>query len=211
MTLVKCGRIFHLQSSWREFLYTKCQNINRNPSASPCKPPIKRLKLDDEKHPYPSVLTNMDDDVAHERNRKLLQEEMSKPKLRHEVLQNLMARTFGKRRRWILDGEKLRTASIVEEYPLLRKPLFVSICCFSVCLMFDVINFDIVQVTHEFNLIMHMDDSRDTFDNEWQVWEPAIIEYACAMQRKPEALQHALRDKDGERGMLAIFILYFTV
>ena len=118
--------ILHFQYSWQQFLYTKCQNINRKPSTSSSNTPTKRLKVEEDKHLYPSVLTDMDDEIAHERNRKLLKEEIAKPKLRFDIAQELMRRTFGKRRRWILDGENLKTTMIVEEYPLLRKPLFVS-------------------------------------------------------------------------------------
>lgn len=118
--------ILHFQYSWQQFLYTKCQNINRKPSTSSSNTPTKRLKVEEDKHLYPSVLTDMDDEIAHERNRKLLKEEIAKPKLRFDIAQELMRRTFGKRRRWILDGENLKTTMIVEEYPLLPKPLFVS-------------------------------------------------------------------------------------
>ena len=62
-----------------------------------------------------------------------------------------------------------------------------------------------MQVTNEFNLIMHMEDARDAFDNEWELWEPAIIEYTCAMHRKPDAFQSALQDKNCDIGMLLLF------
>ena len=130
----KCVLIFWyfcLQHSWQQFLYTRCQNLNRKPATSPSKPPMKRLRIDEK---YPSVLGDMDD-VAHERNKKLLQVEASKLKLHHEIVQNLIERTFAKRRRWILDSEDLRTAVIIEEYPVLQKPLFVNFYYFSVCFM----------------------------------------------------------------------------
>ena len=65
-------------------------------------------------------------------------------------------------------------------------------------------------MTDEFNLIMHMDDARETFDSEWYTWEPAIIDYACAIQRKPDALQHAICDKDGDGGTYTTLHLYHT-
>ena len=53
------------------------------------------------------------------------------------------------------------------------------------------------QVSLEFDLIMKEDGSRDKFDRKWELWCPAVIEYALAMKNKPAALKHALRDFDG--------------
>ena len=96
-----------LQHSWTNFIYTRCQNINRrskhNNDEDEESRALKKTKIAPEKHTYPSLAIHNDDDVAFERNIGLLQQEMSKPKPQFSCVTSLMNRTFSKRRQWILD------------------------------------------------------------------------------------------------------------
>ena len=125
-----CGSFYlsmlYLQQSWKIFIYTKTQNINRNASKSKNKKPAKRVKYcDNSRHPYPSLSIACDDDVSHERHMKLLKQEIEKSKPSMEVARELMQRTFLRRRQWILDEEHLVT-DICAEYPFLQKQSIVS-------------------------------------------------------------------------------------
>ena len=112
------------------FKYTRCQNVNRKsksvrnddedeePRAS------KKSKVCPEKHTYPSVEFQEDDDVAFERKVSLMQQEVSKQKPQAASVTSLMQHTFTKRRQWILD-EMQSVKEICEKYPCLSKPVFV--------------------------------------------------------------------------------------
>ena len=118
--------MLYLQQSWKIFIYTKAQNINRNTSKSKNKKPAKRVKYcDNSRHPYPSLSIACDDDVSHERHMKLLKQEIEKFKLSMEVARELMQRTILRRRQWILDEEHLVT-DICAEYPFLQNQSIVS-------------------------------------------------------------------------------------
>ena len=78
-------------------------------------------------HPYPSIESGNDlvDDAAHQRNCKILKQEVMKPKPRQDVLKNLMQQTFYKRRQWILEVVT-PVNEICEQFPLLKKSCYVS-------------------------------------------------------------------------------------
>ena len=65
---------------------------------------IQKRKIDQEKHVYPSleVLEFEEDEVSHKRNLGLLQKEMEKARSNVGKIVSLMARTFKRRREWIL-------------------------------------------------------------------------------------------------------------
>jgi len=89
---------------------------------------VKKAKLEQERHTYPSLaLSDMEDDTANERNVALIKQEMSKPKPSTVSITSLMSRTFPRRRQWILDEIK-PVGEIMEEYPCLRRALFVCFC-----------------------------------------------------------------------------------
>ena len=72
MTFTCIDTYIHMQESWKRYLITKCQNLNRcekksDTDDSPA-PSAKRLKLSPLKHPYTSFSTEMEDDTSHERN-----------------------------------------------------------------------------------------------------------------------------------------------
>ena len=91
--------MLYLQQSWKIFIYTKAQNINRTTSKSKDKKSTKRVKYcDNTRHPYPSLSIACDDDVSHERHMKLLKQESEKSKPNMEVARELMQRTFLRRR-----------------------------------------------------------------------------------------------------------------
>lgn len=89
----------------------------------------KKVKVDPEKHTYPSLtLSDMEDDTANERNVALLKQEVAKSKPPIGNITSLMTRTFPQRRQWILDVSR-PVKVITEEYPCLCKALFVSSLC----------------------------------------------------------------------------------
>lgn len=45
-----------------------------------------------------------------------------------------------------------------------------------------------------------MEKTRELFEENWNKWEPAVIEYASASKSQPAALKYALRDIDGDSG-----------
>ena len=85
----------------------RCQNTNRKPKGA-CgagsAPKAKRTKTDSsEKHRYPSLAGDVDDDISNDRNIEALKEQMSKTKLNGDTIRELMKRTFYRRRLAILD------------------------------------------------------------------------------------------------------------
>ena len=132
-----------MQHSWTNFIYTRCQNINRksksarNDDDEEVSRASKKSKISPEKHNYPSLtLHNDDDDVAFERNVSLLQQEVAKAKLQFACVTSLMDRTFSRRRQWILD-EIGSVKEICEQYPCLTKSTFVSMHYFyRLCMLY---------------------------------------------------------------------------
>ena len=119
-----------LQHSWQQYLYVKCQNINRTPGGSKTDemaPVPKRHKSEDfSKHLYPSLTAEVEDDTSNDRNKLQLVRELQKVKPQKEKLIELMRRTFGSRRKWIIDGAA-SVKEICTEYPLLKKSTHVSL------------------------------------------------------------------------------------
>ena len=46
----------------------------------------------------------------------------------------------------------------------------------------------------EFNLVLKGEQLEDVFQRQWELWCPAVIEYALQVQNKPAQLKNALRD-----------------
>ena len=79
-------------------LYVRCQNCNRNPS-NPDKLRPKRLKLKPiGNYVYPALHGEPEDEITHERNIKLLEEELQRDRPLSINLKDLMLRTFLNRR-----------------------------------------------------------------------------------------------------------------
>jgi hypothetical protein len=121
----------YTQESWKQYLVIKCQNLNRcdkksDRDDSPV-PSAKRPKLSPLKHPYSSFSTEIEDDTSHERNLTLLKKEAAQVKPRMDVLKDLMKRTYGRRRKLILDGYD-SVQHVCSEYSPLKKAFIVSIC-----------------------------------------------------------------------------------
>lgn len=78
-------------------------------------------------HQYPEPLVNAEDEVSHQRNLKLLTDEMEKPRPRYDVLKDLMRRTYsGRWDAFINSGEPSSLSEYFQMYPLLKKSTFVS-------------------------------------------------------------------------------------
>lgn len=109
-------------------MYTKCQNLNRKSvkSSSDSDAPAKRRKIDKSHHDYPSSVVEIEDDTSHQRNLDALMQEVSKSNPRSNVMKDLMKRTYGRRRQWILEEERL-VSEICADYPPLRKAPYVSL------------------------------------------------------------------------------------
>lgn len=88
-------------------------------------PKLKRPKVEDpEKHVYPSLEGEVEDDTTHRRNMSLLTEELEKSKPLLEKVKNLMKRTFMTRREKILNSSK-SVREMVMEYPFVKKVPYV--------------------------------------------------------------------------------------
>ena len=117
-----------MQESWKQFLITKCQNLNRAVKKQPDEdgspaPSAKRPKMSPLKHPYSSFNTEIEDDTSHERNLTLLKKEAAQVKAMLDVLKDLMRRTYGRRRKWILDGYDSVQHVCSEYLPLKKAPI----------------------------------------------------------------------------------------
>lgn len=121
-----------LQYFWQNYIYTKCQNINRNPGkgqdANEPRPKRARCSVEATKvhHPYPELSENMEDDISHERALQQINKELQNAKPNHEILKDLMTRTFRRRRSSIL-GDPKPVEEICLKYPLLQKPNYVNL------------------------------------------------------------------------------------
>ena len=130
---LKYHNYFYLcQNSWKWFIYTRTQNVNRNHNRSTSSdgPTTKKSKFSDpSKHAYPVIPDGADDDESVKRNFALLKEESLKSKPRHEVLKDLLARTFPARRRIIFGSTGMFVADILTETPILKKGTYVRVAC----------------------------------------------------------------------------------
>ena len=79
--------------------------------------PAKKIKFDPEKHSYPPLSLDDEDEVSLKRNMVLLEQELSKPKPHSSTVTSLMGRTFLSRRQWILDHVE-KVEEIVKKYSL---------------------------------------------------------------------------------------------
>ena len=116
----------HMQYSWQEYIYVRCQNCNRVPpgSSKDDTPAPKRSKAAAmNNHSYPSLVGEPEEETAHARNCSLLKTELRKARPDRESIFNLMERTFI-RRQWILSN-LLNMSSVIEEYPFLKKISYV--------------------------------------------------------------------------------------
>lgn len=78
-----------------QFIYVRCQNCNRRAPSTHSEPKLKRQKVEaPEKHAYPSLEGEVEDDTTHSRNMSLLTEELEKSRPSLEKVKNLMKRTF---------------------------------------------------------------------------------------------------------------------
>lgn len=63
-----------------------------------------------------------------------------------------------------------------------------------------------MQVSFEFDMVMKTAGSKEKFDTKWELWCPAIIDYALATKNKSAALKCALRDIDMDlEGVYALY------
>ena len=68
----------------------------------------------------------IEDDTTHKRNYDALKQEAAKANPKADILMDLMKRTFGRRRLWILESER-PIMKICEDYPPLKKAPYVSV------------------------------------------------------------------------------------
>lgn len=115
--------MFLLQNSWKQFIYARCQNVNRK-GGQPGTLSPKRIKVEAEKHVYAELDFESDDSVSVERNSELLRKEMAKHKPKAEVVKRLIKRTLKARRQTVMDG--CRPEEVLEKYPHLKKANYVS-------------------------------------------------------------------------------------
>ena len=117
---------FSLQHSWKYFIYTRCQNVNRKGPA----PGVPRLKREKNFRGLTSFHTcmppNADDDVSSQRNLELLDDELRKSKPRPEVVKQLLKRTFAIRWEKFIDDENATLSDYLEKYSVLTKASYVS-------------------------------------------------------------------------------------
>ena len=125
----------HLQHSWKWYLYNRCQNVNREVTTQESEDGgarRKSIKLTSKnKHAYPCIPDNADDEASFGKHLDMLTSELAKPAHRQSSshLQELMRRTFAMRRQWILedhDDADGPVRQIITKYPLLTKATYVS-------------------------------------------------------------------------------------
>jgi hypothetical protein len=116
-------------------LYNRCQNVNREVSKQESEDggvARKSIKLTSKnKHAYPCIPDNADDEASFGKHLDMLTSELAKPAYRQSTnnLQELMRRTFSIRRQWILEEKDDADGSVrqvITKYPLLRKATYVS-------------------------------------------------------------------------------------
>ena len=115
-----------IQDSWKWFLYTQTQNVNKKLSDESESPPKKKIKVESlVRHRYPEIPLSADDNVSMERNLLLLKEESLKSKPSHESVKTLMARTHAVCRAALLESQYPSVSSFIQEYPILKRCTYV--------------------------------------------------------------------------------------
>lgn len=65
---------------------------------------------------------------------------------------------------------------------------------------------------YEFGLIVCFENGFETFEENWELWRSAIIQYSQASQNKPKAIQKALQELvPGESGNMYILTMWLKV
>ena len=83
--------------------------------------------MNTDKHIYPSLEGEREDTISHERNIVIMKDMVKKNNPNCDAIRQLMSRTFYCRRVSILDDPTPKSVQdIVEQYPFLRKAVFVS-------------------------------------------------------------------------------------
>ena len=78
-----------------------------------------------------------EDAISYERNLDLLKQEQSKSRPRMEVLKDLMGQTFANRFDALINGiDPISASDHVTEFPLLKKPIYVSLPVLSLHVVF---------------------------------------------------------------------------
>lgn len=85
--------------------------------------PAKKMKAVN-RHLYPALVPDADDDTSNSRNMTLLEEEIGKQEPNQESLKMLMCHTYCARRPTILESE---FKVMLKRYPVLKKSAYVSI------------------------------------------------------------------------------------
>ena len=217
MHIIHTACIFTLlpQHSWTNFIYIRCQNVNRKSKGAEygdkaCTP-SKKHKADPEKHAYPSLPFDAEDDTATQRNFSLLKQELSKSKPHFDSVTSLMQRTFASRRQWILDSVE-SVGQITKEYPCLSKSVYVSQVQLYISITCVYVNkvFLFMQVSYEFDLIMKVEKLENAFLECWKCCSDGIVDYAQATKTKSKELKHALRENDTE-GVCILLCMHVCV
>ncbi len=102
--------------------------MNRPPPGTPTstkKPAAKRRRITADKHSYPSVCGDSEDEKTHEENVQSLKEELRNPSPKSDIIKPLMSKTFRKRRTDILDSSNL-VSDICTDYPFFKTAKYVS-------------------------------------------------------------------------------------
>lgn len=117
------------QSSWKWFIYTRAQNVNRTPNDDDAGPSKKKSKLDSlQKHDYPPIPPSAKGEISNERNMHLLKEEWGRAKQVTESIKELFIHTHAVRRSLILSAEYTSTCSVLQvlEFLILKRCMYVS-------------------------------------------------------------------------------------
>ena len=114
------------QSSWKWFIYTRSQNVNRKTDDGP---PRKKSKLESvKKHDYPTLPPpSANDEESDDRNMRRLLEEWGKNVQVTETIKDLFVRTHYLRRALILGSEYSSASGILQEFPMLKRCMYVSL------------------------------------------------------------------------------------
>lgn len=112
-----------MKYSWADFIYTRCQNVNRKTkgavaSDDTCNVPSKKTKIDPERHSYPPLSLEVEDEMC---NMTLLNQELAKSKPHFESVASLI---FPLRRQSILENVE-SVAEIIQKYPFLSRSVYV--------------------------------------------------------------------------------------
>lgn len=111
--------------SWQQFIYNKCQNINRKPPGSSPGSSVKRPKLSTTVHRYPTI-EGGEDEASFKQNIDLMNKELMEHRPAVAKLKEYMTKTFAQRRHWIVSSA-ISAQQVWSKFPLLRKASHVSI------------------------------------------------------------------------------------